>query len=358
MLAARVAVRRLRTGVVPDQELERLSVGLSETRKLIDDTLSKLIEGSWPPSLFIHGEWGSGKTHLLTLTRRIAAVRGIPSTGVILNARTSSLVHPQHFYPVLVNSISVNERIGLRSVLLGILDDQEGRLRLNAFARTSFSGELKDPLLSLCAAWEDGDPIGLEDHEAWRILLGGDIGWADYAYKRNTALRRITNLIFLFRSVGLWGLVIALDELETIDQLWNIRSRLSAYEVLGELSQMRGVWCVFGVTERFHRTIAGDIARGLLDSKDLDENADWFLRSWKRGFFKVIRPPTVDVKNARKLAAEVANVYKEAYPDSVMDCGLVDRCVVDWSQNPARNPRRLIRLLVQRFDINRHLELR
>jgi hypothetical protein len=111
------------------------------------------------------------------------------------------------------------------------------------------------------------------------------------------------------------------------------------------------------VTGRFDRIVESDIARGYLGTREVDDNADWFLSSWKSGFFNNITPPIVDAKNAQKLAAEVADVYKEAYPGSVLDDGLVNRCLMDWNQNPARNPRRLIRLLIQRFDMNRHLVL-
>ena len=353
--AARVAVRRLRTGIVPSVELERLSVGLGGARNTIENALSALIEGDWPVGLFIRGEWGSGKTHLLSFTRRIAEIRGIPSTGTIINARSSGLTHPQHFYPNLMNNIRANGRIGLRSIILGLLEDDEGRLRLHAFARTSFAGDLREPLLSLCEAWKDQDPIGLEDHHAWRILLGADLSWADYAYKRPVTLARISNILFLFRAVGLWGLVIVLDELETIDQLWNIRSRLSAYGVLGQLCRLIGAWCVFGVTERFDRTIAADLDRGALQFDDIDADAVWFLRSWRKGAFNTLRPPTVDVKNAHTLAAAVAGVYNDAYPDTASDGRIIEHCIKDWSQNPHRNPRRLIRMLIQKFDANREL---
>jgi hypothetical protein len=357
MRSARVAVRRLRTGIVPDREVERLSVGISDVKVVVDSALSALVAGKWPKSLFVHGEWGSGKTHLLSLTRRLAELRGVPSTGVIVNARGSSLTHPQYFYPLLVGSIRTREEFGLRQIILRALDDDERRVRVQAFAQTTFAGDLRIPLLSLCSAWESRDPIGLEDHEGWRILLGGDLGWADYAYKRTAALARISSLLYLFRAIGLWGLAIALDELETIDQLWNVRSRLASYAVLGQLTRMPGAWCIFGVTKRFERTISADIDKGILQSAEIDKNADWFLRSWVTGYFEAIAPPTVNIDNARKLAEAITRVYREAYPDSVDDVSTAARCVRDWNENPARNPRRLIRMLIQRLDMNRHLEV-
>ena len=71
------------------------------------------------------------------------------------------------------------------------------------------------------------------------------------------------------------------------------------------------------------------------------------------GAFNTLKPPTVDVKSARKLAAAVASVYNDAYPNAVSDNRVVEHCIKDWSQNPHQNPRRLIRMLIQKFDVGR-----
>jgi hypothetical protein len=197
--------------------------------------------------------------------------------------------------------------------------------------------------------------IGLEDHHSWRILLGADLSWADYAYKRPVALARLSNILFMFRAVGLWGLVIALDELETIDQLFNIRSRISAYGVLGQLCRLTGAWCIYGITDRFHRTISADLNRGALKFEYTEDNAAWFLRSWHKEAFDMIVPPEVDLNGARILAIAVASVYREAYPDVGLNNLIVEPCITDWNENPNRNPRRLIRMLIERFDIDRRL---
>lgn len=91
------------------------------------------------------------------------------------------------------------------------------------------------------------------------IVLGADL--ASFDYKRTKTLERIAVLARLLRSIGGSGLVIVLDEAETIDQLWNRFSRTGAYETLGVFCGMEAAWTVFGVTERFHRRVNRDLER-------------------------------------------------------------------------------------------------
>src|SRR5207237_1315030 len=103
------------------------------------------------------------------------------------------------------------------------------------------------------------------------------------------------------------------DEAETIDQLWSVRSRLVAYDVLGRLTAMDGLWCLFGITDRFRRIVDADVNRGVVEWTQASEPARRFLRSWQRNAFELVEPPTLDRQLARSLAMRVANLYSEAH---------------------------------------------
>ncbi len=349
-------VRRLRVGVVPGSVLEQLSVGYEQLSQQLLDGMHGLRLGRQPTALFVRGEWGSGKSHCLTFARLLARQRGVAASMVSLNARSSPLNYPQRFYPVLAANLEDGsaER-GLRPLLTSWLLDPSKRARLLAFSRDSAAGELRWALYTL-ASRHDFDEIAAPQAEwTWNTLLGSDLSWGDYPYKRAKALDRVQALSSMLRQVGLPGLVLTLDEAETIDQLWNVRSRLVAYEVLGRLTTMPGVWCVIGVTERFARTVEGDLARGLLDATDSPQPARQFLRAWQDKAFDVIELPAIDRAMASTLARKVADLYHAAYPVSAVDRELVAHCVRLWSQNPSRNPRRLIRLMVHHLDLGRML---
>src|SRR5262249_44391785 len=154
------------------------------------------------------------------------------------------------------------------------------RAKLLAFSMEKAAGDLRWALNSLASRHGREEIVAPEAEWAWAALLGSDLSWGDYPYQRAKALDRIDVLAAMMRQVGLAGPVVTLDEAETIDQLWNVRSRLVAYEVLGRLTTMPGVWCIVGITQRFARTIQGDLVRGLLDATETSQFARQFLRAW------------------------------------------------------------------------------
>src|SRR5262249_8458494 len=154
------------------------------------------------------------------------------------------------------------------------------------------------------------------NHHAWRTLYGADLCWSDHSSKREKALLRIESIARLCRAVGQKGLVIVFDEAETIDQLWNIRSRLSAYSVLSRLCRMPAAWCVFGTTNRFDRSLETDLNNGACEAAGSQPRD--FLFRWQRREFATVEPPTMDTKSARSLARAVTSLYGVAYDRDTM----------------------------------------
>jgi hypothetical protein len=320
-------------------------------RSLID------LEGpGYVAPLFVRGEWGTGKSHFLSFVRSSAAREGFVCARVDLNARSFALSHPQRFLPALTDDMSCLGREGIRAVIYGALDSAPKRQLLQECALTGSVGDLRWPLVDLHARYEAGERIELGNHPAWRIMQGADLCWSDHGSKREKALQRIQSLAAVCRSVGWKGLVLLFDEAETVDQLWNVRSRLSAYSVLHRLCGMRGVWCIFGITDRFQRTVEGDF--GYVASNNLLESpSGQFLRRWRAGDLSIVEPPKVDGNGARTLARAIATLYGTAYEQLRNSEGIIDRCLAEWKRNPMRNPRRLVRLLIHALDTGRALDV-
>lgn len=354
-MLARAAIRRLRAGLVPFWELERLSVGYGKVKQVVNEGFEALLGGGPTQPLFIRGEWGTGKTHFLSFVRGVAKSRDFPAARVDLNARSAALTHPQRFYSAIAGSVCTADHEGLRAILSALLSDADTRSRVKLFADSGQAGDLYGPLHVLASKYERGENLEAMGDPAWDTLYGVDLSWADYTYKREQATARIGSLGRLFAAVGMDGLIIVFDEVETIDQLWNVRSRMSAYSVMGQLCRLDAVWPIFGITERFDRTLNHDLDRGALQYDFTTNSASWFLRAWQRADFTVLEPPSVDARNARTLATTVAKLYESAYAGTFSDERLVNRCVEEWLGNPGRNPRRLVRVLIHRLDANRRL---
>ncbi len=352
---ARAAIRRLRTGVVPVWQFDSLSVGYEDIKEKVATALSELEAGTTLP-LFVKGEWGTGKTHLLSFIRAAALASGFACSRIDLNGWSAALNYPQRLLPFLADDLRSATTVGTRALLYSVLEDQGARSRLASYAVSDAAGDLRFPLHDLLERYDAGERLELGTHPIWRSLQGADLCWSDHGSKREKALVRIGSLASLLRTLGHRGLVLLFDETETIDQLWNIRSRMSAYAVMSRLRNSLGIWCVYGVTPRFVHTVERDLIYAA-DHGLGKTSACELLRDWRAGRLPTVQPPVVDAKSARVLARAVVSLYKTAYRSAAESERIVDRCIREWSRNPVRNPRRLVRLVVHLLDADRRLEV-
>jgi len=339
-------IRRLRCGVVPGMALDQLSVGVDGVRTSLATRLRDLADGNAPKCLLVKGEWGTGKSHILRLIRQQCQQSTIPVTIADTNAWSRALNFPQRLYPALVENLTLGTAgPGFRHVMESSLP-----MRRSAFDRFKWSALASDlgPALAIVVD-HLSNPL-IEGSWCWDTISGIDIVWSDYQYKKKRALDRIEALGWLFRSIGLGGLVLMLDEVETIDQLWNIRSRAGAYAVLGSLLNMKPVLTIMAVSQRFDRVIEQDIHNGIFARQWLTLPARQFLHRWQRDEHEVAEPPRFNVPMARVLAHRVAALYTSAYGVTCTQNALNDT-IRKWSKEPFRNPRSLIRGVVNELDV-------
>lgn len=346
----RAAIRRLRRGVVASSHIARLTVGaealVEELRRQF-----RLLRAGAAQACFIDGEWGTGKTHLLALTRRLALDEGLAAAYLNLNGQSAALNHPQRFYHLIATRVRTADGVGLPSLIGGWAVREGTRIALTRWsAANRYRSEFAAAVDELIRSFEQGDFAPMQ---AWSVVMGADLVWADYAYKREKALGRIGDLGELLAAVGRGGLVLELDELETLEQLWNYRSRLGAYSILGRLTAMNRVLPFFAVTDRFRRQIDWDISfRGTLHDPGLSQSALRFLEAWVNERFPTLKPVAITPVLARTLVGRVVELYESCY--GPLD-GMPDpqEVVHWWVRSPVRSPRTLIRKAIHWLDIAR-----
>jgi hypothetical protein len=341
-------VRLLRTGIVPGSAIEDLSVGYVSIRTTIYSDLDRFLKGKHQNPVFVHGEWGTGKSHLLNYFRMLATHIGLPTALVSLNPRTLPLNYPQRLYCEIVASIRTDRVAGLRPLLEEVMNDPDERLKMKHHLVSSSTSSFSSSLFSLIDHHNRHDALNPRLEAAWSYILGEDLGWADYPYKREQALNRLDELAACFRAINGAGLLVYFDEAETIDQLWNIKSRMIAYDVLARIARMPSVWAVFAITDRFLRIVNEDSSRN-------GGSAGWISSRLRSGSFSVVDPPCLNKALAIELAMTVADIYLRAHPISNFPRQKIHNWVEEWGRNPSGNPRRLIRLIVNRMDLMRPL---
>jgi hypothetical protein len=340
----RAVVRRLRRGVVAASHIASLSVGLERQTVEIQKQLRLLRSGS-AQACFIEGEWGTGKSHLLTLIGQLSINEGTAVAYLNLNGQNAAINHPQRFYHLIAARVKIAQSAsGMSELIQHIYNNQLLRAKLVQWAmindRTS---ELAWAIRHLVSGKSVGDSV------AFSIAVGSDLSWADYGYKKEKAIKRIADLGHCLWYCGLLGLVLELDELETLDQLWNSRSRKGAYEVLGRLIQMKHVLPVFAVTARFRLLVDQDF----VSVPDLGASASEFMNGWRRRQYTLLRSSDFSEESALTLAGRVDDLYSQAYGTSTLR-GTLPQVVSDWSRMPTRSPRTLVRRVIHHLDVARN----
>jgi len=351
--SARAAIRLLRAGTVPSSAIQELTVGCEDLDSRLRDRLKQLNPAEPTAPLFIHGEWGTGKTHSLQFAGAVAEADGHIVAECVLNARSRALNYPQRLIPVLSSSMRGLGCRGLQHILIKLMEMAAERDVAFALPFEPAANDLWYHLTEIQKRVRDGDSVVTLVHPAWRVITGADIAGSDYSYRRGKALDRLTWLLRVLAMNAGKKVVLLIDELETIDQLWNRRSRAAAYEALGRLTEMRGALCIFGITERFTSIVEYDLSDRIRDV--CSPAAIRFLSKWRKGDFEIMPPPTVNGNHVRTLANAVRSLYLTGYSDCVATPQELQECVSLWRANPQRNPRRLIRSLIHELDLSRPL---
>jgi len=361
-MRARQSIRRLRQGVVPQSAIKSVLVGYEGVGDSFLQHIGSESSKRGKKPIFVRGEFGTGKSNYISYIRHLCEERKIATSTVQLNANNRPLSQFQYLYPELVMNlqrVTIGKQMvnGIQDVIRAALNEESLRKRLLSFASSPSCGELRVPILNL-AVWAESQlaPISSQ-HPSWKKITGADITFNTALYLREKGLSRIKIIAQLLRELGSERLVLFFDEAETIDQLFNICSRCNAYAALERLSRLDGVVCYFAITRRFENIIQRDLDRGILSRRSLSMEGQAFLKRWIDGQFKIVEPPEIDLVRAVELSRKVRTLYEMGYGISTLPQVDLTSLAREWSGGAARNPRVLIRQLVDQLDSARPLVL-
>ena len=238
----------LRRGTVPAQGLDALAVGLDRYVATIDEELDRVTSGA---GVFkaIRGEYGSGKTFFTRWLAERAKARGLAASEVQISETDTPMHRYQTIYRRLVEQLSTaTTRTGaLRSVIdswfFSLEDDVLAAGDVNADdadALTAATVELMERRLAevtrtapafsavlraYLTATNAGDRATADGLIAW---LGGQPHVAASVKKsagvkgdldHDAALSFLAGLLTVLRDAGFGGLVLVLDEVETMQRM-------------------------------------------------------------------------------------------------------------------------------------------
>jgi hypothetical protein len=262
---ATAIIAALRGGLVPNRGLERLVTGLEPLAATVGEELD-FVAGGKGASKWLRGEYGSGKTFATRYLCAHARARGFATSEVQVSSTDTPLHHLETVYRRLVERLEtaadgpnafqpivdawlyqlgdeVTRLRGLGEDDPGFADATEQRLEdrlaalsrrtpayaqvLRAYHRASHDGDLATAQGLL--AWLAGQP-----HTDRTVLKGAAVrGRVD----GQASLSFLSGLLQLLTQTGYAGLVVVLDEVETIQKM-NAQTRTRSLEALRTLMDM------------------------------------------------------------------------------------------------------------------------
>lgn len=260
-------VNALRSGVVPNVGLEHFATGLDALVAAVNEDLDFVATGKGL-SKWIRGEYGAGKTFAARYLCAKARARKFATTEVQISINDTPLHHLETVYRRLIERLetAADGPNAFQAVVEGWLyqiGDEVTRLRGIKEDDPSFADateqRLEDKLADLSKrnpafaqvlrayhrATHDGDFATAQGLLAWlagqphteRSVLksAGTKGKVD----GQAALTFLAGLLQLLRQSGYDGLVVVLDEVETVQRM-NAQTRVKALDALRQLMDMLG----------------------------------------------------------------------------------------------------------------------
>ena len=347
-------MEHLRQGTVPLEYVNEFAVGRSDELR---EAVSRMgqIEGGSGQLSFVNGPYGSGKTHFLGMVRGEALLRNFAVTHVVLSTRSCPLDRLQMVYAALMSGLNTPEcrhRPAFRSVLgswLSTIRDEliesgaadkpckhglqyyscgygcfsellvsrvstlaglhpDFRTVLAAYFRANWSND--GEIIRLCERWLLGEPLPA----AARKRVGRAANSHRYPgnISKKSALHAFGDAARIVRSVRYSGLVIMLDEAETMPSVGR-SGDISAFVNLLRLMkaclrEWQAIYCLYATTPYFEHIFTRTLSqiRPLINN---EETADRIEREFQDNRIDLGLPSTDDLL---KLADVVYRLYDSA----------------------------------------------
>lgn len=229
---ARAIIESLRKGLVPTEYVAFFTVGRQNWLKFIEEDLDGFIAEGGGKVRFINGDYGDGKTHFMSVIRQLALQKQFASSFIVLTRDI-----PIHKFELVYREIASQLRgrfqgVGVRSLVQQWVEQQK---KVGVDRETLFQSLRQVPKLEISFVNalmgllrdipEDEPPeVSASSQELlYQWLEGNKIPKKDLAkfhifevLNKSNSKAFLQSLISFLKLTGHKGLVLLLDELETV----------------------------------------------------------------------------------------------------------------------------------------------
>jgi hypothetical protein len=293
-------VYALKTGVVPRDGITHITVGRTAALHRMRSTLREVKPDLKAQLEFIEGDYGEGKSHLLSLIRQEALSKGFAVASFAADFDSSALHRAKPVLRAITRSLEVPGRpeVGLTALLRNLSATRSFRQDVEALYDTWADPKTSQRVFDSLSIWPPGLRTYVEDPSSGDLLLrwlGGDevlvapvrrAIWEAYLQPPRRMAVTASELPYILHGLanslqrlGFGGLVVLIDELENaLSVRATPTQRRIGVSLLAQLSRGRAAMMVVGaVTPAVYTTLWGD---------SLYRDA---VLLWKRDFDEVVR---------------------------------------------------------------------
>ncbi|UCF71011.1 MAG: DUF2791 family P-loop domain-containing protein [candidate division WOR-3 bacterium] len=227
-ISSKRLLEAFRLGIVPHQDIEYFTFGRSYELSELEKGLKDLKAGEGSVYL-VEGSYGSGKTHLLEYMHHMCLKYGFITTYCELSIPETPLYRPKRVYRELVHNLRYIKdgcEYRFRDLLREIAQTQIGD---HCFFTPvlNYLRDLEDDTLRNEVFWqwiegESTKEYAIDPLSPFRVRGGQKIpALYDYSTAADYYTYILSGLSHLTDKAGLGGLVIILDEVETLAHIWN-----------------------------------------------------------------------------------------------------------------------------------------
>ncbi len=387
-MAAEEVIKALRHGTVPYEGTELIAVGIDKELEEIKSQLNRVKEGK-SDFKFIIGDYGSGKTFFASSVRKVAFESNFIVSTVIISTETPLNKFEEVYKKIIENMRSVeNKRVPALSLILeewllklediicevneiDPIDDEElflkeleKRIEMELTALGKISSNFANAIRAYYKAKMLGDNTMAQAVLSWlkgekiSLSLKKDMNVA-INLERGNALTFIKALNILIKSVGYSGIVIIMDELETVRNYTKKSSRDEAYENLryfideSDKNGFEGCYFLYSGTTELMET-----ERGFRSLEPLYQR----IKVDKEDKYRNLRQPVIylqefDNSKLLEVSEKVRKLHGDAYnwhvSEKVTDF-FIDKLIrektVAFNREISISPRGYLRVLIDILD--------
>lgn len=367
----------LRKGTVPAEGLDQLAVGLERLRPAIEDELTAVAAGSGAFKA-IRGEYGSGKTFASRWIEQIALERGFAVAEIQISENETPLHKLETVYRRATEQLRTSSYPN--QAFRSILDAWLGQVELDALSSGRAPEDVMEERLAVVGQAAPVFPLALRGYrsavEADEVAVAdGLAAWIGgqpsvaasvkrYAGVKSdldhfTAMGFFRGLLEVLRGSGHPGLVLVLDEVETLQRMradTREKALNSLRQWIDELDNGHypGMYLLITGTTAFFEGSQGVKRLPPLDSRiNVDFSGD---PKWDNPRLPQVRLQSFDLPKLLEVGTKVRDLYAQDQPQvsELID----DAYVADFARTVAGDlgahigidPRSFLRQLVDVLD--------